>query len=469
MEKYTREQLETKSKDELIDIILVMQSMIETLVARVTSLEQEVERLKKPRNSRNSSLPPSQDLFSYKNQSLRQKSNRKTGGQTGHKGHTLEMCDNPDFMEHHFPDSICPCCKKVHATSDFTMLEHRQVIDIPVIKATVTDHLVYGAKCSCGYQDRGVFPSHINSPVQYGTNLTALVSYLSARQFIPMDRMTELIRSITNVSMSQGTVFNMLNRVAKSLAPVYDGIKNDVKKATTVGGDETGLKVNGQKNWAWVWQSPRETYIVNSKNRGFATILENFPGGFPDSFYVSDALSAQLKTTAKGHQLCIAHLLRELNFFIDKYNSTWAKKLKELLESSINLKKRMRQLDYEQCDDRDQILEQFALLISEDIPQNIKKLNALQKRLRKHRHSIFNYLFYTEVPFDNNGSERAIRNVKVKQKVSGGFRSDRGADIFSVIRSVVDTIIKKGEDPLTNITFALKIAAQKKNFLICRS
>ncbi|MDZ7741018.1 MAG: DUF6444 domain-containing protein [Bacteroidota bacterium] len=139
MPGYTRKQLEAKDKDELIDIILAMQSMIKTLVERVDTLEKEVDYLKKPTTSRNSSLPPSSDLFKHKNQSLRPKSNRKTGGQPGHTGYTLEMSENPDFIKHHFPQGNCPCCNKTYATSDFSIFDKRQVIDIPQIKSTVTD------------------------------------------------------------------------------------------------------------------------------------------------------------------------------------------------------------------------------------------------------------------------------------------------------------------------------------------
>lgn len=469
MVEYTRKQLEAKDKDELIDIILVMQSMIKTLVARVDALEKEVASLKKPTTSRNSSLAPSTDLFKYKNQSLRQKSNRKTGGQPGHPGRTLEMSETPDFTDHHLPQANCPCCNKTFANTDFGLLERRQVIDIPQIKATITDHLVYGIQCSCGYQHNGVFPSRVNAPVQYGTNLTTLVGYLSARQFVPMGRLTELVRSITNISMSQGTVFNMLDRVAQSLKPLHDGIKNDVACATTVGGDETGLKVNGNKHWAWVWQTEKETYIVNSKTRSYATVTENFPAGFPNAVYVSDSLSTQLKTPAKAHQPCLAHLLRELNFFIEKHNSEWAKAMKELLMTAISLKKRMTPEHYLHHPDRDEILKLFDLLIAQVIPNGIEKLNAFHKRLKKLRNSIFTFLFIPEVHFDNNASERAIRNIKVKMKVSGEFRSNRGADIFAIIRSVVDTTIKRGGDPMPTLAFALNTVAQKRNFLASRA
>jgi len=468
MVEYTRKQLEAKDKDELIDIILIMQSMIKTLVARVDTLEKEVAILKKPTNSRNSSRPPSTDLFQHKNQSLRQKSNRKTGGQSGHLGHTLEMRENPDFTEHYLPQRNCPCCNRSFATTDFRLWEQRQVIDIPQIKAVITDHLVYGVQCSCGHQHKGEFPSTVKAPVQYGTNLTTLVSYLSARQFVPMARLTELISSVTNISMSQGTVYNMLNRVAQSLKPLHDGIKNAIESATTVGGDETGLKVNGKTNWGWVWQTVNETYIVNSKTRGYATITENFPNGFPNAVYVSDSLSAQLKTPAKAHQPCLAHLLRELNFFIEKHDSEWAKAMKELLKASIDLKKRMAPEHYLHNPDREEILKLFDTLLAQVMPNGIEKLNAFHKRLNKLRNGIFTFLFKPEVPFENNASERAIRNIKVKMKVSGEFRSNRGADIFAIIRSVVDTFIKKGDDPMPALALALNTATQKRNFLVSR-
>jgi transposase len=400
---------------------------------------------------------------------LRQKSHRKTGGQPGHLGHTLEMYETPDFTDHHLPQGNCPCCNRTFTATDFRLLGQRQVIDIPQIKAVITDHLVYGVQCSCGHQHKGEFPSTVNAPVQYGTNLTTLVSYLSARQFVPMARLTELVSSVTNISMSQGTVYNMLDRVAQSLKPFHDGLKSAIGSAITVGGDETGLKVNGKTNWGWVWQTVNETYIVNSKTRGYATITENFPNGFPNAVYVSDSLSAQLKTPAKAHQLCLAHLLRELNFFIEKHNSEWAKAMKELLLASMNLKKRMSPERYQDHPDRDEILKLFDLLIAQVVPNSIEKLNAFHKRLKKLRNSIFTFLFKPEVPYENNASERAIRNIKVKMKVSGEFRSNRGADIFAIIRSVVDTIIKKGGDPMPTLAFALNTAAQKRNFLVSRA
>ena len=114
--------------------------------------------------------------------------------------------------------------------------------------------------------------------------------------------------------------------------------------------------------------------------------------------------------------------------------------------------------------DRSELLNDFDQLIKQELPEKYAKLFPLQRRLKKRKHQVFNFLFYPDVPYDNNGSERAIRNLKVKQKVSGGFRSDRGSEIFAVLRSVVDTIIKKGGNPSESIRFAINVATCKQDY-----
>lgn len=483
MVAFTRKQLEAKDKDELIDIILSLQSMVESLASlvvtleakvaslekEVVSLEKEVGRLKKPTTSRNSSLPPSKDLtggrYPKGGSGNKGKSGRKSGGQLGHRGSTLEMSATPGIVRDHFPGLDCPGCSKVFGPSDFRVLERRQVVDIPPIEAIVTEHRAYGARCGCGYCHKGTFPFTVKAPVQYGNNLCSLVCYLSTRQFIPMARLTELLEGIAGITMSQGTVANMLDRSARLLDPLYSGIRDAVAASGVVGGDETGLRVNGRKRWAWTWQTAGATYISHSRSRGHDTVRENFPGGFPGAVYVSDSLGAQLKTPAKAHQLCLAHITRELALFVEKDKSRWAGQVREILFSAMELKKRMRDIDYHRCPERDGILQRFHELLSRSVEHETKKEHALQKRLIKYRHEIFTFLFDPGVPPDNNASERAIRNIKVKQKVSGEFRSDRGADIFAVFRSIVDTVLKRGGKPLPALTLALNVAAWKKDFM----
>ena len=461
-----KEELRKHSKDKLVDMIYSILIVVDKLTADVKMLQEEVKVLKTPKNSGNSSLPPSHDLFKDKNQSLREQSSKKSGGQLGHKGETLRMSLNPDKEVEHWPDQICPQCGKIHTEGSGQIIGKRQVVDIPIIKASIIEHQIFQTTCTCGYIGKGVFPAAVSAPVQYGNNLVALTAYLSSRQYVPYFRLSELLKSITNISMSEGTIFNLLNRAANVVMPIYEGIKQEVENATTVGGDESGVKVKNQNYWAWTWQTLLATYIVITKSRGFVTVNKIFPKGFPNATYVSDSLSAQLKTLSKRHQLCIAHLLRELNYFEQIYNHRWVNEMKALFKRSIILKNTMTSEQYnEPLEERTAIQKEFNNLINETLPDAVSKIFPFQKRLRKRQDQVFNFLFHQDVPSDNNGSEQAIRNVKVKQKVSGSFRSERGAEIFAILRSVFDTTIKKGGNPFETIRFAINLATIKNELL----
>ena len=401
----SKEELRKLDKEELVDLVYDLSIKVDALTRLVEDLQQEIKRLKTPKNSGNSSLPPAQDLFRYKNQSLREKSDKKSGGQTGHKGETLRMSPAPDKIVVHTPDGPCPCCGKIYAGEPVQLIGKRQVIDIPFIQASVVEHQVYQRNCSCGHVSTGNFPAEVTAPVQYGNNLIALTAYLSSRQYVPYSRLRELIKSITNISMSEGTIFNLLNKAANMVLPIYEGIKEEISKATVVGGDETGVKVEKSKFWAWTWQTLRATYIVISNNRGFVTVENAFPEGFVHATFVSDSLSAQLKTPAKEHQLCLAHLLRELNYFEQIYHHRWATEMKDLLTRAIKLKDTMSPGQYTgSFDQRTAVINEFDILTNQTLPDTVPKMLPFQKRLRKRKGQVFNFLFYPDVPYDNNGS-----------------------------------------------------------------
>lgn len=466
-----RETLEPLAKDDIISVFVEfsnrVEKQIEQLQEDIRELKEENRQLKNAKNSRNSSRPPSHDFGKIPRQkSLRKSSEKKPGGQSGHKGHTLDQVSNPDHIVVHKPSDNCPICGEIHQNESYHLHSKRQVVDIPPIKAIVTEHQVYLAQCKCGHVSEGGYPAGVNAPVQYGSTLTSFVSYLSTRQYISYQRIPELLKCICNISISQGTVFNMLNRVADSLFPLYNGIKQDVSQAKVVGSDETGTKVNNGNYWAWTWQTLSETFIKISPTRGYAAIKNEFPEGFPNSILVSDSLSTQLKTPARKHQLCLAHLLRELNAFIEVTQNVWVRKLKELFLKAIKLKQQLKpKFNLTMIEQQDEMLQEFHYLLDNPPKTKIDKLNAFYARMLKQKRSVFTFLFDYDVPFDNNGSERAIRNIKVKQKVSGGFRSIEGANIFAIIRSVVDTWIKRGANIFDCIRFAMKLYSQKKLYL----
>jgi transposase len=465
-----REILEPLSKDDIINIFVEftekVEKQIEELKEDVRVLKEENQQLKQSQNSRNSSRPPSHDFGKVPRQkSLRQPGNKQSGGQPGHKGCTLPQNPEPDKIIVHNPEERCSICGKQHSPVTFKFHSKRQVVDIPPIKAVVTEHRAYKSICSCGHVSVGKFPAGVHAPVQYGNQLTAFVSYLSTRQYIAFKRIPELLKCICNISLSEGTVFNMLERVAKGLQPAYEGIRKNILSAKTVGSDETGIKVENKNYWAWTWQTPTETLISIAPKRGFGTIKNEFPEGLPTAVLVSDSLAAQLKTPALKHQLCLAHLLRELNAFIEISDNPWPVKLKSLLEMAIRVKKELDTGQYNKfVPEREIILKEFNELINDPPESEIKKLSAFHKRLKKWNHSVFTFLFYPDVPFDNNGSERAIRNIKVKQKVSGGFRSARGANIFAITRSVIDTWIKREIDAYSALKFTLHLNNDKIHF-----
>lgn len=333
------------------------------------------------------------------------------------------------------------------------LLGSRQVVDIPPISPLHTEHRCYGKVCGCGHKTRSHFPQGVGSHIQYGPRLTAWVAYLSVRQYIPFNRIVELTNDFCGLKISEGGIERLLKRFKAQSQPVYERIKTEIERSKVVGTDETGAKVNGNKWWFWTWQNPQNTFIFASPNRGYKTIQGLFPSGLSCSILVSDCLPAQLKTPAKNHQICIAHLLRNLKFLIQLTNRTWAKKFKVMLLKALRLKRKLEEQDYYgPIKQRDQLEAKLAKLLSQNLEKQDKELQTFQKRMLKYQHYLFQFLYYHKVPPDNNASERAIRNVKVKMKVSGQFRSELGIQTFAVLRSVIDTCKKREKNILEAMT-----------------
>jgi len=420
-----------------------MRQELNSAKIEISTLKTELAIYKNPKNSNNSSIPPSKDENRVKkNQSLREKSGKKSGGQPGHQGNTLAMVSVPDQIIRHLPQ-ICDHCGKDLSSIEPVFAGKRQVIEIPPIKPVYVQHETYQRQCSCGKVCEGSFPGHLKAPVQYGDSVANLVSYFSARHYLPFQRSCEIFGHVFNIPISEGSIANLVQATADKLYPYYLQIKGRVENSNALGADETGAKINGKKGWFWTWQDRLHTFIAVSMSRGEKVREEHFLKGFPDAILNSDAYPVHLSTPCKGHQLCIAHLLRELNYFIEIYPcNQWPQKLKALFKDALGLKANMATQDYDHCPKRDKLSKTLnGLLKNPPAPKG--KLLAFYKRMVKNQKSLFTFLYYPEVSPDNNASERGIRNVKVKQKVSGQFKSMAGAQNFAIIRSVIDTYIKK--------------------------
>jgi len=428
---------------------------ITALIVRVESLEQELSFYKNRKDSGNSHTPPSVDLGKPKrNQSLREKSGKKAGGQQGHEGSTLAFSAIPDEIIVHAPQ-YCHRCGDALTDIPAIALSKRQVIDIPKPVATCTEHQIFSKTCSCGHTTKGEFPVNVNAYIQYGSHIEALTAYLSARQYMPFGRIQEFYSKIMGIELSQGGIAGILQRFTTKALPMYKEIKDRIEKSTCLGTDETGAKINGKTHWFWTWQNEALTFIVQSQSRGYKTIAETFPGGLPEVVLVHDRWAAHFRCEAQQHQICLAHLFRDLNYIAQVHQDEWSQSLKSLLKQAVDLNNEAGYNGLLPSPARNALEQSLRGLLRHQLPDKDKLAVRLQKKLRKISHHILCFLHYNDVPPDNNGSERAIRTLKVKQKVSGGFRSMDGADGFAVIRSVIDTTIKSGND----VFYALKLIA----------
>lgn len=442
---------------------LAKQSSIALLIKQVAQLTKRLDRLEQentvlreklakyenPKNSRNSSLPPSKDQNRPpRTKSLREQTGKKPGGQPGHEGNTLKMTSTPDKILKHIPE-YCSCCGNDLSDLPCEVIGKRQVVDIPPVQPEYTEHRIYQKICRCGQITKSDFPPGVNTPVSYGSNVEGLIGYFHCRQYIPFDRMREIFHDLFTLPLSEGGLHHILNRLATKALPAYELIRTKIAKSKVVGTDETGVKINGKNYWYWTWQNDNLTFIAASENRGFKTIRENFSQGFSQSVLVHDCWKPHFQTQAHSHQICLAHLLRELNYFAERYKDPWSGKFKKMLKDALELKKQMNIGDYyRHYPPRNNIEDTLDTLLGEVINEQYKELASFKKRMVKYRDYLMNFLYHPKVPPDNNGSERAIRNIKVKQKISGQFKTMAGAKQFAVLRSITDTAMKNGRNIL---------------------
>jgi transposase len=442
----TPEQLIIEGQKQIIDLLMEENRQLRL---RVQVLEQQLAKLLTRKDSHNSSVPPSKDENRpNRTNSLREKSGKNVGGQSGHEGKTLEMTATPDEIIDH-RSCFCPHCGTDVREMPVEVSASRQVIDIPVIKQIVTEHRVYRHRCTCGHVFESDFPKGVDWPVSYGKNIESLVGYLNVRQYLPFKRLQEMMRDVFGVLISEGGLHYLLNRLAGKGSTAYEMIRRTVLNSSVIGTDETGMKINGKKHWFWTWQSKLATFIAASSNRGADTIEERMNGINENTVLVHDCWRAHFKTPVGRHQICTVHLIRELKYLGELYKVAWPIRFRVVLMEADRLKKRMSAADYLNANhDRSWLEKSLHDLIDEPIDPRYKELISFQKRMVRYQHHLFTFLDDPAVPSHNNDSEQAIRNVKVKQKVSGQFKTMFAAENFAVLRSIIETAIKNNQDVL---------------------
>jgi len=434
-------------------------SLFQKLEVRIQALEDRLDK-----DSHNSSKPPSSDgLKKAVKSRKRHPSDKKVGGQAGHMGTRLEPVEKPDHVAIYSVQHCRVCAGTLEDIAPKRLVK-RQVFDLPAeIKLEVTEHQAEVKFCpGCGAENMAEFPVGVTQPTQYGGRIGAQMVYFNQYHFIPMERTAEIMQDLYGQPVSNGSIPAFNTRMAEQVKPMYQAMREYlIKTEDPVHFDETGMKISGKLHWLHSASTNLATLCLIHPKRG--TQAMDAMGILPKrtGWSVHDFWKSYLKYEQARHSLCNAHLIRELIFLLEQHQQGWASELLDLLLDIKQAVETARQEQHnallpEKVTDFEMRYEQLVTLGEQANPPNtrregqrgkVKQSTAtnLLNRLRNHREKILAFMYDFKVPFDNNLAERDIRMAKVHQKVSGGFRSESGAQAFGYIRSYISTARKNGQ------------------------
>jgi len=455
---------------ELLALIDELRREVAALKAENAALKAENAELRRRLglNSSNSSKPPSSDgpgkkprSENKRNKSLRGESGKASGGQKGHKGKTLQQVAKPDTTKRHHLDA-CPHCGTKMDQSNVVDVEKRQVFDIPEPKLEVTEHQSDICKCcACGKTSKAPFPEGVNAPAVYGPRIKAAAIYLGVQHLIPEDRLAALMADLFAApTLCPATIVAWTHKKADELAPVQNAIKELLKAAPVRHLDETGFRIGGKTQWLHTVSSTALTHYAATEKRGDIPIF--LRDGARGGVIVHDHFKPYYKQFADlDHALCNAHHLRELKALVEHDEEAWATEMSDFLLTLKDLvdqakDKAMSGLPpslLEPLGDYYDGLIDDGLKFHEALPPLPRQSkngrpkrrpgHNLLRRLRDFKTDVLRFARDFAVPFTNNLAEQDIRMMKVRMKVSGGFRSRKGADVFAAVRSIISTARKQ--------------------------
>lgn len=446
----THTELESQSTPELIDLILQLQAANERLRAENAQLQARIAELeaknkRPPKTPQNSSVPPSAGRKGKRKQLSVQGWKRKRGPKAGHKG-TSRHRTVPDVVIECQVETCSECGAELSDVEQ-RLIGRSQVVEIPPVQPVVVEAERYGCSCpECGASHTADYPPGMEPERVFGRRIEAVVTYLHEVHHLSYARLQVVMQMLFGLLISVGALVNLVQRAAQRLEPAAQAIRDEVRQSRVVGSDETGARVDGQNHWQWVFVNDTATYHVIASSRG-SQVIHDVMGDAVPLVWVRDLWSAQLKAPGRFHQMCHAHQLRDLQYAIDAERSAWAYHMQRLLLRSQRLVKRREQLPATVYQRAVTQLEADCDILLRG-PVTTPEAQKLQRRYQKHHNSLFVFLYYPGVPYDNNASERALRNSVIHRKVSGGFRSETGASAHAIVASVVDTARKRGQDIL---------------------
>jgi transposase len=442
------------------------QSRIAQLEARIAELERQLGL-----NSGNSGKPPSSDGLKKKPvrvSSLRERSGKKPGGQKGHPGETLRQSETVDATINHFPKACAGCGE---ALSEAMATDHiaRQVFDLPEPQPLiVTEHRAHSCRCAaCGTQTRADFPPDVKAPVQYGARIAGIVVYLLHGQFLPEKRLAALMADLFGVQLSTATIAAMSQNCAARFESFATAIYARIAAAAVKHLDETGLRIGGETQWLHIAATVLLTFYRIASKRG--AMPENLTG-----IALHDHWKPYYTLEGIRHALCNAHHLRELKALVEIEKEDWARKMQRLLRLACHATNLARERGKPLPPRLIALFElRYDAILTEGLafhaaqpalvrPEPTGKAKAHGRKPRRVGHNlllrlsirkqdVLRFLSDLTVPFTNNLAEQAARMMKLRQKISGGFRSAAGAADFAVIRSLLSTAKKQGWNTLDTL------------------
>jgi transposase len=442
--------LEQLDKAELIELVKLLMARVSTLERRVDQLSSQPKDKKKVKKTpENSSIPPSQ----AQKGNVEEKVKAKRGPKLGHVGKSRERVEPDEIIECHL--EFCRDCGHNLEEAKHWFVGRHQVIDIPPIKPIVREARRYRVTCPCcKKQQTADYGEGFEKGRKFGTNLESLSVYLHYAHPLSYKRVRDILQEICGMTISNGGVQNLVSRSQAKVEQAAQVIHEQVKQASVVGSDETGARVNGINYWQWVFQTPDWVYNVIKPSRSADNIREVMEDAQPE-VWISDVLSSQMCHPAKHYQICLAHQVRDLQYEIDNQDCQWAKDIQKLFYQSMKLKQERQQYDLLDFQKKVAECEQELNALLEIYPKYVDS-ERLRHRFVKHREALLLFLHRDDVPPTNNASEQALRNSVIYRKVTGGFRSDWGAELYADVISILETARRQGLEIFSTLVAILR-------------
>ncbi len=430
-------------------LILALWAQVQGLTARVAELEARLAA--PPKTPDNSSLPPSKGKKANRADKAARAGPRS--GSLGRVGGGRTLCANPDEVLSARPVR-CAYCHEALAEADQVLHGRYDKVDLPRVAPVVTRVERYAARCRCcGATTLAPVPEGLEAGTPFSIGIVALALYLRVVHAISYRRLSRLLLELFGLSISEGALDAAFRRNKPRFDADVAGILARLRRARVVCSDETGVRIAGRTCWNWVFQNTDVVIHVIRPSRGAGVVAEVLDGHRP-ALWVSDLYSAQ-RGHAEDWQVCLAHQLRDCTYAIEAGDAVFAPRMKALLLRAVVLARRHRDLAGSTRREYRRRLEQAlnAVMVLAPIQRDGRRLRRRYGRIRAH---LFTFLDHPELPADNNGSERELRPTATYRKVTGGFRSSWGADLYAAVRSVIGTAARRGVDAYTAIQQTLR-------------